>query len=120
MMSGDARREESADGVLIMRSNQHAATHDGVIVNTYKTSAYLPKVPVAGITGDNCSLKTEEKMMSTAEVAEFLGVPIGTIRNMTSAGRIPYYKLGSLNRYSRNELSLLLKSKRKGGFSYGN
>ena len=64
------------------------------------------------------SLKTE-KMMSTEEAAEFLGISVGSLRNMTSQGKIPYFKLGRRNRYSRNELTQLLLSNKRGG-CYGN
>lgn len=61
---------------------------------------------------------TIEKMMSTEDAAEFLGLSVASLRNMTSQGQIPYYKLGRRNRYSRNELTQLLLGNRRGG-SYG-
>jgi excisionase family DNA binding protein len=84
--------------------------------NIYSSAELLDKSETA--TNEDSSLKTE-KMMSTEETAEFLGITVGSLRNMTSQGKLPYYKLGRRNRYSRNELiQLLLKNKRGG--SYGN
>ncbi len=81
-----------------------------------KPAALIEKTNAA--TNESCSLKTE-KMMSTREAADFLGIPVGSLRNLTSQGKIPYYKLGRRNRYSRNELTQLLLSNKRGG-SYGN
>jgi len=68
-------------------------------------------------TNDSSSLKTE-KMMNTTEAADFLGISVGSLRNLVSQGKIPYYKLGRRNRYSRNELTQLLLNNKRGG-SYG-
>lgn len=59
------------------------------------------------------SLTTEE-WMTTEEVAAYLKIPIGTLRNMTSNGRLPFYKLGRRNRYLRSDLRQLLFSNKKG------
>ncbi|MDQ3233379.1 MAG: helix-turn-helix domain-containing protein [Pseudobdellovibrionaceae bacterium] len=40
-------------------------------------------------TNDSSSLKIE-KMMSTQEAADFLGISIGSLRNMVSQGKIPF------------------------------
>ena len=65
------------------------------------------------------SLETEHnKVLTTEEAANYLRVSVGTLRNMTSDGLVPYTKLGSRNRYFLNELQELLRSNRKGG-SYG-
>lgn len=64
----------------------------------------------------NSSLKFESDWMTTAEVASFLRVSVGQIRNWTSNGRLPYNKLGKLNRYSRKEIESLLLSNKRGVF----
>jgi excisionase family DNA binding protein len=65
---------------------------------------------------DPSSLKTE--WLTTSQAADYLGISVGTLRNMTSNGKIPYYKFGKLNRYRLPELrELLLSGKR--GKSYG-
>ena len=61
----------------------------------------------------DCSLKTE-KMMTSEEAAEYLGISIQSLLNRVSAGSIPYYKLGRLNRYKKSELAQLLLSNKRG------
>lgn len=47
------------------------------------------------------------------EAARFLKVSQQMLWNLTSNGRVPYYKLGRSNRYKLDELeALLLKNKR--------
>jgi excisionase family DNA binding protein len=67
-----------------------------------------------------CSFKSEiAEWLTSKQAAEYLNLPIGTLRNLTSNGKIPYYKLGHLNRYLREDLrKLLLKEKR--GANHGN
>lgn len=59
------------------------------------------------------SLKYRE-WMSTPEAAEYLGLTVGSLRNMTSNGQVPYYKLGKRNRYLAVELRQLLLSQKRG------
>ena len=55
------------------------------------------------------------KWLNTEQAAEFLGVPMGSLRNMTSNGQVPYFKLGRRNRYRLSDLhELLLSGKRRG------
>lgn len=66
------------------------------------------------------SLKIEEdEWLTTKEAAQYLGLSEAVLRNMTSNGSIPYYKLGRSNRYNRSELRQLLFSNKKGAI-YGN
>lgn len=67
------------------------------------------------INPDQSSLKTE--WITTEEAAQLFQVSEGQIRNWTSNGKLPYYKLGRLNRYNRSELENLLITNRRGGFS---
>jgi excisionase family DNA binding protein len=62
------------------------------------------------------SLKTEEddQWLTTEEAAKYLRINGATLRNLTSNGRVPYYKLGRLNRYLRSELKRLLLAHSKG------
>ncbi len=53
--------------------------------------------------------------MNSDEAANYLRIPIGTLRNKTSVGEIPYAKLGRSNRYFRDDLRNLLFSQKKGG-----
>jgi excisionase family DNA binding protein len=63
------------------------------------------------------SLKSE--WFNSVEAADFLGVPVGTLRNMTSNGKVIYFKLGRCNRYRKSDLQELLLSKKRGA-SNGN
>lgn len=70
-------------------------------------------------TSTSSSLKIEEEWLNTRQAASYLKIPVGSLRNMTSNGKIPYSKLGRSNRYHLNDLRKLLHSNRMGGF-YGN
>ncbi len=59
------------------------------------------------------SLKTKE-WLTTNQAAEYLNIPIGSLRNLTSNGKVPYHKLGNLNRYHLLELRNLLFRQQKG------
>jgi excisionase family DNA binding protein len=66
--------------------------------------------------GDNnnvCSL-TDREWLSTSAAAAYLGISEATLRNMSSARQVPFYKLGRRNRYRLDELRQLLLSNRKG------
>jgi len=58
------------------------------------------------------SLKIE--WLDSEEAAKILRLSVGALRNMTSNGQIPFYKLGHRNRYRKDELESLLLSQRKG------
>lgn len=60
---------------------------------------------------------TIEEWMTSVEAAHYLRIPIGTLRNMTSDGRIKYTKLGRVNRYHRDDLRNLLLSQKRGGLN---
>lgn len=69
--------------------------------------------------GDNTSPaplfeNTEREWLDTAEAASYLGVSMGSLRNMTSARQVPSYTLGRRVRYLRRELRELLLSNRRG------
>lgn len=64
---------------------------------------------------DNSSLKTEyREMLTSKEAAEYLRVSVARLMNLTSNGKIPYYKFGRSNRYLLSELRELLMSQPKG------
>ena len=56
-----------------------------------------------------------DEWLTTEEAAAFLKIPAASLRNMASAGRVPFYKLGSKNRYRKSELANLLFENRRGG-----
>jgi excisionase family DNA binding protein len=55
-----------------------------------------------------------EKFLTTEQAAQYLGIPAGSLRNMTSNGQVPYYKLGRRNRYRLSDLHELLLSQKRG------
>ena len=57
----------------------------------------------------------EQEWLTTEEAARYLGISVGSIRNMTSRGQLPYRKLLRLNRYKKDELRDLLNRNRRGG-----
>lgn len=64
------------------------------------------------------SLTTEE-WLDSVEAAAYLKVSLGALRNMTSNGQVPFYKMGNRNRYRIEELRQLLLSQKRGA-SNGN
>lgn len=59
-----------------------------------------------------CSLKIE--WLNSNEAAEFLRLSVKALRNLTSNGKLPFYKLGRRNRYRRDELEAILLNERRG------
>ena len=66
-----------------------------------------------------CSLKIESEWMNSDEAAAYLRISPYQLRNLTSNGRVPYYKFGRSNRYLRREIRELLLGQARGG-SNGN
>ncbi len=66
----------------------------------------------------NCSLKIEEEWVDSKTAARYLKISDRTLYNLTSNGKIVYYKFGRRNRYRLSELKKLLLAQRRGGF-YG-
>ena len=52
--------------------------------------------------------------MTYGEVAEYLAVAVGTVRNWVSARKIPYSKRGGMVRFKRGEIDAWLAKTRKG------
>ena len=55
-----------------------------------------------------------ESWLTTKEAAYYLRISVKFLLNLTSNGRVPYYKLGRSNRYLRSELKSLLLTQSKG------
>lgn len=64
------------------------------------------------------AVSDEEEWLTPTEVANYLRLSIGSVRNMTSNGDLPYYKLGRRVRYLKKEIRILILQKR--GFFNGN
>lgn len=61
------------------------------------------------------SLTTNEDWLDSEAAAAYLGISPGTLRNLTSNGRVPFYKFGRRNRYLKSELRALILKNRIGG-----
>lgn len=59
----------------------------------------------------------KQEWFNTKEAADYLRISIGTLRNWTSAGKIPYCKIGRSNRYKVSELRDLLNCNKRGGLN---
>lgn len=57
-----------------------------------------------------------ERWLTTREAAEFLRITPKSLLNLTSNGRIRFYKFGRSNRFLASELSQLLLAQPRGGF----
>ena len=73
--------------------------------------------PSQSVTADHSSLTTylnEPEWLDAREAATYLRLTLGAVRNMTSNGQLPHYKLGKRVRYLRSELRQRLLAQRKG------
>ncbi|MCB9072509.1 MAG: helix-turn-helix domain-containing protein [Bdellovibrionaceae bacterium] len=61
------------------------------------------------------SLKIESEWLISKEAARYLGITERSLYNLTSNGKIPYYKFGKRNRYLLEDLRNLLLSQPRGG-----
>jgi excisionase family DNA binding protein len=60
-----------------------------------------------------------ERLLTAAEVAELLAVPVSWVREATRAERFPYIALGRYRRYSRQAIEAWLAEQRGGPNSTG-
>jgi len=60
-----------------------------------------------------------EKWLTTEEAAQYLRISPKCLLNLTSQGKVRYYKLGRRNRFLLSELKQLLLAQPRGGL-YGN
>lgn len=61
---------------------------------------------------------TGEYWLNTKEAANYLRLSVAELRNKSSNGKIPYYKLGRSNRYCKSELEALLLKNKRGQHEY--
>lgn len=52
--------------------------------------------------------------LNSKEAANYLSVSYAQLRNLTSNGRIPYYKFGRSNRFKKSELQKVLEQEPRG------
>ena len=62
------------------------------------------------------SLKIE--WLDSKEAANYLKLPVKSLLNLTSSGKIPYNKLGRLNRYQKDVLDSVLLQNKRGNYGY--
>jgi len=60
--------------------------------------------------------ENQKEWLDSTEAAAYLSLSVGSLRNMTSNGHVPYYKLQGRNRYRLEDLRNLLLSQKRGGF----
>ena len=85
--------------------------------STY-ASLFAPTSKNARLFDNRISVDHKPEWLTTVEAALYLRISVGSLRNKTSYGAVPCYKLGRSNRYRVSDLrSLLLKSKEE---LYGN
>lgn len=62
------------------------------------------------------SLKTEydNEWLSSKQAAAYLKTSVAQLRNLTSSGKVPYYKFGRRNLYRLEELRQLLLAEPRG------
>lgn len=65
------------------------------------------------VTSSSLTIKYSD-WLNTEEAAAFLGISKDSLYNMTSAGAVPYSKLGGRNRYKADDFNQLLLENRKG------
>lgn len=65
-------------------------------------------------TSDSSLTSEYKEWLNSIEASKYLGVSVSRLMNLTSNGKIPYYKFGRSNRYLKSELKALLMSQPKG------
>jgi len=69
---------------------------------------------------ESSSLKmiNSDEWLTSKEAAQYLKISAKTLYNLTSNGRVPFYKFGRSNRYKLNDLRNLLSSEPRGGYQW--
>lgn len=67
------------------------------------------EVPEAG------AMTSNDKLLTAAEVADLLAVPVRWVREHTRNGLIPCIRLGHYVRYERDEILVWVRDQRAGG-----
>lgn len=68
-------------------------------------------------TGVNCeAFGCNDEWLTSEEAAAFLRISPATLRNLTSSGKVPFYKFGRRNRYRKSELVKMLFAEKRGVF----
>ena len=89
----------------MLRPGDHSYCHQCQI--TKKLESGYPKA------FDN---KILDRWFSTKEAADYLRISPKTLLNISSNGKVKYYKLGRRNRYLESDLARLLLGAPRGGY----
>lgn len=63
-------------------------------------------------------MNVPEEWLTTEEAAEYLKISAASLRNMTSNGQVPFYKLARRNRYLKSELREMLFKEKRGPLAF--
>lgn len=63
---------------------------------------------------ENTKQIREIKFVDSKKAADYLDISTKRLFNLTSCGKIPYYKFGKSNRYSLEELKRLIEKEPRG------
>jgi excisionase family DNA binding protein len=74
----------------------------------------LPDLEPRNKEAQDTLFENKKEWLDSAEAATYLSLSVGSLRNMTSNGNIPHYKLGRRNRYRLEDLRNLLLSQKRG------
>ena len=86
----------------------------GVKVKTSNNFNFIAKRSDSVVQNDQSSSLKIEEWMTTEEAAEFLRVPAASLLNLSSNGKVPFYKWQRRNRYLKSDLLGLLLSTKRG------
>lgn len=97
-------------------SNSSNSISKPLIVDMNESKKDSPAKSNSGFSSENPGSRslTTEEWLDSAEAAAYLKVSLGALRNMTSNGQVPFYKMGRRNRYRTEELRQLLLSQKRG------
>ena len=102
------------------RQNHWKNPHVGSVTDSHHIKSNLPatKVGRSGVKDDEAELFDNSKVsewLTASEAALYLRISVGSLRNLTCSGQIPFYKLFGRNRYRLEDLRSLHLKNEKGG-----
>lgn len=83
---------------------------------TFTNCSQCRKKMVTDVVSAHGGLKSE--WFDSKEAAEYLRISAHSLLNLTSAGKIPFHKLGRRNRFKRSDLEKILEHNRMGPYGY--
>lgn len=83
-------------------------------MNEFKEKAHELCMKKNDMITDELNSRSLKIWLDSYEAAKHLKISVPTLRNLTSNGKIPYYKFGRRNRYLLAELNSLIESNKRG------